>query len=363
MALGLYLHIPYCLAKCHYCDFYSAGCSREVPDSYVDALLRAMEQFASCHSGHLQPDTIYFGGGTPSLLTPIQVKRILEAACPVSGAEITLEANPETVTAQTLAGFRQAGVNRISFGVQTARNDSLARIGRPHTAQQARMALHLAQQAGFDNISGDIMLALPYYTNNEFDETLDLLMEGGCTHISAYLLKVEPNTYFGKHPPQGLPGEDESADFYLYAVDRLAKAGYAQYEISNFARPGYEGQHNLIYWNCEDYLGLGPTAHGCIGNRRFYWPGSTADFISGKACPIPDGDCNVEDFLILQLRLSKGLDLGRLKDEYKMEFSKKQLLFVEKCCQAGYATFQDNVLKLTPSGLIIQNSILCGLLD
>ncbi len=363
MAFGLYLHIPYCLAKCHYCDFYSAGCSQTVPDAYVDALLREMAGFANCECSSLRPDTLYFGGGTPSLLSPAQVRRIIAAACPVPGAEITLEANPETVTAQTLDGFRQAGVNRISFGVQTARDESLARIGRPHNAQEARTALRLARQAGFENISGDIMLALPHYTNAEFDETLDLLTEGGCTHISTYLLKIEPNTHFGKHPPQSLPGEDESADFYLYAVDQLAKAGYAQYEISNFARPGYEGRHNLIYWDCGDYLGLGPAAHSCMGDQRFYWPASTADFISGKARPVPDGDCNVEDFLILQLRLSKGLDLDRLKDKYGVEFNRNQLLFVEKCCQAGYATFNDNVLKLTPSGLIIQNSILCGLLD
>ena len=363
MAFGLYLHIPYCLAKCRYCDFYSAGCSHTVPDAYVDALLQQMQQFTSCDCPALRPDTVYFGGGTPSLLTPAQVRRILAQACPAPGAEITLEANPETVTAQTLEGFLQAGVNRISFGVQTARDDSLARLGRPHTAQQARRALELARQAGFKNISGDIMLALPQYTNAEFDETLQLLTEGGCAHISAYLLKIEPNTAFGKHPPQGLPSEDEAADFYLYAVDQLARTGYAQYEISNFAQPGFEGRHNLIYWDCGDYLGIGPAAHSCMNGRRFYWPASTADFISGKAQPVPDGGCGVEDFLILQLRLAKGLDLEQLKKKYKLEFSKNQLQFVEKCCQAGYAVFDGKALKLTPSGLIIQNSILCGLLN
>lgn len=363
MAFGLYLHIPYCLAKCRYCDFYSAGCSQAVPDAYVDALLREMERFTNCDCSTLRPDTLYFGGGTPSLLTPEQVRRIIAAACPVPGAEITLEANPETVTAQTLSGFRQAGVNRISFGVQTARDDSLARLGRPHTAQEARTALQLAREAGFENISGDIMLALPYYSNAEFDETLALLAEGGCTHISAYLLKIEPNTYFGKHPPQGLPDEDQAADFYLYAVEQLARAGYSQYEISNFARPGYEGRHNLIYWDCGDYLGIGPAAHSCIQNQRFYWPASTADFISGKTHAVLDGDCNVEDFLILQLRLSKGLDCEVLKRKYHMEWNEQQLQFIQKCCQAGYAHFDGRVLKLTPSGLIIQNSILCGLLD
>lgn len=363
MAFGVYLHIPYCLAKCRYCDFYSAGHSQAVPDAYVDALLRHMEQFTNCDCSHLRPDTLYFGGGTPSLLTPAQAARLIQAVAPVPGAEITLEANPETVTAETLAGFRAAGVNRISFGVQTARDDSLARLGRPHTAQQAQQALALARQAGFENISGDIMLALPQYTREEFDETLELLHQGRCTHISAYLLKIEPNTWFGVHPPQGLPDEDEAADFYLYAVDQLAKAGYAQYEISNFARPGYEGKHNLIYWNCGDYLGLGPAAHSCMGGKRFYWPASTEDFIHQNSGHVADGSCGVEDYLILQLRLSTGLDLRILKQKYNIEFSKNQLQFVEKCCQAGYAVFDGHVLKLTPAGLIIQNSILCGLLE
>ena len=363
MAFGLYLHIPYCLAKCRYCDFYSAGACRAVPDEYIDAVLRAMDLFVTPQRPVLHPDTLYFGGGTPSLMTPAQAARLIEAAAPAPGAEITLEANPETVTPESLAGFRAAGVNRISFGVQTARDDSLRRLGRPHTAEEARRAIRMAKEAGFTNISGDIMLALPQYSRAEFDETLDLLAGEGCTHISAYLLKIEPNTPFGRNRPEGLPSDDEAADYYLYAVDQLTRAGYAQYEISNFAKPGYEGRHNLIYWDCGDYLGIGPAAHGCMNNQRFYWPASTEDFIAGRAKPVPDGGCDVEDYLILQLRLSKGLNLTSLKKLYNMEFSKKQFQFVEQCCRAGYAVLENDVLRLTPSGLIIQNSILCGLLD
>ena len=363
MAFGLYLHIPYCLAKCRYCDCYSKGGRRGVPDAYVEALARAMAAYmAGRGQPPLRPDTLYFGGGTPSLLTPAQVRRLVDAACPLPGAEVTLEANPETVTLETLAGYRNAGVNRVSFGVQTARPDSLARLGRPHTAAQSRQALAWARQAGFENISGDIMLALPHYSNSEFDETLALLAGSGAVHISAYLLKVEPGTAFGRRPPQGLPSEDEAADFYLYAVDRLQQAGYAQYEISNFARPGYEGQHNLIYWNCQDYLGLGPAAHSCMDRRRFYWPGDTDAFIAGQASPLQDGACGAEDFIMLQLRLSKGLDLSALRRDYGAELTPRQFGFIEKCVQAGYAAFDGKVLRLTPAGLIIQNSILAGLL-
>ena len=188
MSLGLYLHIPYCFSKCRYCDFYSHPGERGVPDAYVEALVRELDRFAP--ERPLQPDTLYFGGGTPSLLRPEQAKRLIDAARPMPGAEITLEANPETVTEESLAGFREAGVNRISFGVQSARDTQLRTLGRPHTAKQARTAFAAAQRAGFANISGDIMLALPHYTEAEFDETLELIEGGGATHISAYLLKI-----------------------------------------------------------------------------------------------------------------------------------------------------------------------------
>ena len=360
MSLGLYLHIPYCFSKCRYCDFYSAPGTRGVPSAYVDALLRELSRFAP--DAPLRPDTLYFGGGTPSLLTPAQAAKLIEAAQPLPGAEITLEANPETVTEDTLRGFRQAGVNRISFGVQSARDSQLKTLGRPHTAKQARAAFRAAQRAGFANISGDIMLALPHYTQAEFDETLELIEEGGATHISAYLLKIEPDSAFGKHPPQGLPGPDEAADFYLYAVEQLEHHGYAQYEISNFARPGYEGRHNLIYWDCGDYLGLGPAAHSCMGGKRFYYPADTDAFLRDAAAPVMDGSCGAEDYLILQLRLRKGLDLASYKELYDKEFSTAQLAFVQNCVKSGYALFDGKTLALTPAGLIVQNSILAQLL-
>ena len=168
---------------------------RGVPPEYPDALLRELHRFAP--DAPLRPDTIYFGGGTPSLLTPGDVARLMEAAQPRPGAEITLEANPETVTEETLRGFRAAGVNRVSFGVQSARDSQLKTLGRPHTAKQARAAFAAAQRAGFTNISGDIMLALPHYTQAEFDETLELIENGGATHVSAYLLKIEPDSAGG----------------------------------------------------------------------------------------------------------------------------------------------------------------------
>lgn len=360
MSLGLYCHIPYCFSKCRYCDFYSHPGERGVPDAYVDALLRELERFAA--EAPLRPDTVYFGGGTPSLLTPAQLERVLQAAQPAPGAEITLEANPETVTEQSLAGFRAAGANRISFGVQSARDSQLRTLGRPHTAKQARAAFAAARKAGFTNISGDIMLALPHYTQAEFDETLELIEQGGAVHISSYLLKIEPDSAFGHKPPEGLPGPDDAADFYLYAVEQLEHHGYRQYEISNFARPGFEGRHNLIYWDCGDYLGIGPAAHSCMGGKRFYYPADTAAFVQDNAAPVMDGDCGAEDYLILQLRLRKGLSLPEYQARYGKQFSTRQLAFVQNCVKNGYAEFDGQTLALTPAGLIVQNSILAELL-
>ncbi|MEG2697368.1 MAG: radical SAM family heme chaperone HemW [Ruthenibacterium sp.] len=358
--LGVYIHVPYCEGKCYYCDFYSAGGSHAVPDAYVDALLRDILAAGGC--APLRPDTVYFGGGTPSLLTAVQVRRILAALCPVTDAEITLEANPGTVTPASLAAFFAAGVNRLSVGVQTASDESLVRIGRRHTVQDSRDALRFAREAGFTNISGDIMLALPAYTLDELSATADLLAEGGCTHVSAYLLKIEPDTVFGKRPPQFLPDDDAAADFYLACVQGLAARGFAQYEISNFAKPGCESRHNLIYWNCRDYLGFGPAAHSCAGGQRFSVPTGTARYLTAPQPPVPQGVVDAEDFIMLQLRLHSGLSLTSLHDAWGVTFPPKTLHFLKTLQAQGLACFDGETLTLTPRGMLVQNSIVCELI-
>lgn len=358
MAFGLYLHIPYCEGKCRYCDFYSKGGSRAVPEEYVDALVREMRRYCNCDCSSLRPDTLYLGGGTPSLLTPAQVARLIDAAAPVPKAEITLEANPDTATLESLRGYLRAGVNRLSIGVQSASDVQLRRLGRPHDAAAARTALSLARQAGFDNISGDLMLALPYYTHEELDRTLELLIEGGVTHISSYLLKLEPKTPFGLHPPAGLPDEDAAADFYLYAVDRLSAAGFCQYEISNFAQPGYESRHNLIYWTCGDYLGLGPAAYSCMGGVRFHYPPDLRRFLAGQNETIQDGILDATEYIMLATRLNTGLDLSYLSSRWGIRLNPRQLRLLQTCAWAGLCTLTPDRLVLTPKGMLVQNSIL-----
>ena len=362
MSLGLYLHIPYCFSKCRYCDFYSHPGERGVPDAYVDALLRELARFAP--DAPLRPDTVYFGGGTPSLLSPAQVGRLIRAACPVSGAEVTLEANPETVTEESLRGFREAGVNRISFGVQSARDTQLRTLGRPHTARQARAAFAAARRAGFENISGDIMLALPHYTQAEFDETLELIEEGGATHISAYLLKIEPDSAFGRTPPEGLPTGDEAADFYLYAVEQLEHHGYRQYEISNFAKPGCASRHNLKYWTLGEYAGFGPGAHSDFGGVRYAYVRDLDSYISGRLIlSESESDATLTrdyEYVMLSLRTAEGIDRRYFETAYRQRFRPMEDLFVQYE-RTGLAARTENGWRLTPRGFLVSNSIIVAL--
>ncbi len=362
---GVYIHIPFCTKRCFYCDFYTQGGHKCVPDAYIDALLCCLEQ----HRKRLEdgtakrPNTLYFGGGTPGLLSKEQVQRLIKAVNPLPTAEITMELNPETTDGFFLEELLQAGVNRVSFGVQTARDESLLRLGRRHTAKEAARALKVAREAGFQNISGDLMVALPQYSEAELHESLQLLQEGGVCHISMYLLKIEGGTPFGKHPPQGLPSDDEAADFYLLASQLLQEKGFARYEISNFAKENCESRHNLLYWNCEDYLGLGPAAHSCLNGRRFSFAPDIQRFMKGDFSVQEEGVLTAEDYLMLRLRTEKGISESEWRKRFGgclSEGQKDTLKWFEKkrLCkktQEGWA--------LTSEGFLVQNSILTELLE
>ena len=364
MTYGLYIHIPYCQSRCRYCDFYSQPAVDAVPDAYIDALARDFLLYAPRDEAGtpLPPATVYFGGGTPSLLAPGQVQRLLQLVRPAQGAEITLEANPESSSLEKLAGWRGAGVNRLSFGVQTANAASLRRLGRLHTPQGAAAAMAAAQAAGFVNISGDCMLALPGYTAAEFDETLHLLQTGGSTHISAYILKLEENTPFGKNPPTALPDEDEAADFYLYAARQLEAAGYVQYEISNFAQKGFEGRHNLLYWNMADWLGLGPAAHSSLFGRRFSFLPNAPAFLRGANAPQFQGPVEANDYIMMRLRLAEGLLEQTLAARFGVALTQKQRMFFDTLVQKGLAKPLPGGWALTPQGMLVQNAVLGQLL-
>ena len=356
MTSGLYIHIPFCVKKCNYCDFYSIGGGNTVPDEYIDAVIREIRKYPN-----IKWKTVYFGGGTPSLLTPQQAERILSQLEIVPNAEITLEANPETVTLEKLQGFRKAGINRISFGVQTAKQNSLETLGRIHSNKKVTEAFEAAKTAGFTNISGDVMLGLPDYTYEELDATIELLDSLGVTHISSYMLKIEQGTPFAVNTPDNIPDDDKMCDYYLYACEKLENLGYKQYEISNFAKEGYQSQHNNIYWKLENYVGIGPSAHSCLEGKRFYYPRDLHGFINNPQI-VQDGEVDVDEYIMLSLRLKKGLNLTTLKDQWGRELTEFQIKKLKMLQQQGYLEFEDNTISLTPKGFLMENAIVCEII-
>jgi len=327
-----------------------------VPEEYVDAVIKEIKKY-----GDVQYKTVYFGGGTPSLLSAKQVEKILSAADVLENAEITLEANPETVTFEKLQGFRTAGINRISFGVQTANQHSLKTLGRIHSNQKVTEAFENAKAAGFKNISGDVMLGLPDYTCKELDDTVELLHFLGATHISSYMLKIEQGTPFAVKTPANIPDDDQMSDFYLYACHKIESLGYKQYEISNFAMDGYQSQHNNIYWKLENYIGIGPSAHSCFNGKRFYYPRDLHSFITNPQT-IADGEVDADEYIMLSLRLKSGLNLADLKEKWGRELSPLKIKKLKILENQGYITFENNTVSLTPKGFLIENAISCEIM-
>lgn len=368
---GVYVHVPFCASKCPYCDFYSVSYSSYEAQRYVSALVNQLRSFPS-----REVDTVYFGGGTPSLLPPRELARLLEAISRHmildSDAEITLELNPETAAPQTLAALRQAGINRVSVGLQSTDDNTLRRIGRRHTAAQGIRAIEQAAAAGFVNISADIMLALPGQTPVLLDQTLTAVGALPIQHVSAYLLKLADGTPFGQTPPSDLPDDDAQAALYKQCVAGLTALGFMQYEISNFAHPKYESRHNLKYWLCHDYLGLGPGAHSSLAGRRYRFAADLSAFLNSYAentkspraeeALITEGAVTAQDAIMLRLRLAAGLDLDEIYNLYNYKLCKQSVLFVERCAKQGLLIFDEHVVRLTTRGMLVSNAIISGIL-
>lgn len=357
-SLGIYIHVPFCGKKCSYCDFYSVGWTKETAEEYVRAVLRNIRHYSD-RSRNV--DTVYFGGGTPSLLSPGQISQILgeiRDCFDASGiAEITLEANPCTLTPAKLSELREAGVNRLSVGVQSMIDDELKMLGRVHSARRAEQAVRDASAAGFDNISCDLMIALPDQREESLRFSAERLAELPIQHISAYILKPEKGTPFEVSKLRGrLPDEDSAAELYLEMVRILEERGFMQYEVSNFARPGFESRHNCRYWRCEDYLGLGPSAHSCYGGARFAAERDLAGFIGSDVQQVTvtdDSPCGFEEYAMLRLRLKEGLLLSDVP-EHRKDIEKKLPPLIAQ----GYAESDGERVSLTAKGFLMSNSVI-----
>lgn len=367
--IGIYIHVPFCRRKCVYCDFYSIALpDREIPNGYTEALCNELVASAELLQGKTV-DTVYFGGGTPSLLSPRQLEKVMSAIgaslslC--SDAEITIEANPDSVTPQKLLGYRKAGVNRISFGIQSACDKELSALSRLHDFSSASRAVSDAASAGFENISADLMIGTPYQTKEALASSIDALALLPLTHISAYMLKVEEGTPLcNSELLKSCMSEDETADCYVDAVKRLFAHGFHQYEISNFCKPSYESRHNMKYWRCEEYLGLGPSAHSFIGKTRFSNPPSLEKYLTGQESEKIISDTNAggeDEQVLLGLRLSRGIPISLLQSIWGERAAELSGLF-EKLSKKGLVHISDGRIACTTAGFLVSNTIICLLL-
>jgi len=369
---GIYLHIPFCQSKCGYCDFYS------VTDlTRAKKFLTALKSEILMSSVHVTKtiifDTIYFGGGTPSLLEPAQIKEVLshlkDCYTIASGAEITLEVNPGTADYAKLLEFRRAGINRLSIGIQSFNNHVLHRLQRIHTGEEARRSILASRKAGFDNISLDFIYGLPGQSRSAWSRTLKSALEYEPEHISAYNLILEPGTAFFREHLQGglqVPDDDQTADFFRDTHRILSENGYIHYEISNFARSeSLISHHNAKYWDHTPYLGFGPAAHSFWQNRRWSNVRSLTGYIreSGTGNPVTAFIENLtpeqltSEYLMLSLRTRKGIGIDHLNKHYKLNFWEKYHSKATAMIDRGYAALLDDRFFLTEKGMLICDEI------
>ena len=374
--LGIYVHVPFCKSKCVYCDFYSLPHAEERMDAYVKAVTAHLLETAPQAERH-RVDTIYFGGGTPSYLGAKRLREILSVILKKydvdKHAEITLEANPDSAQDwRELRALRKTGFNRISLGMQSADDAELAEIGRIHTFDQVRSAVEAARRARFDNLSLDLIYGLPHQTLDRWLSNLEAAVALAPQHLSCYGLKVEEGTpLFLRRDAAGLPDDEQQADLYLAAVELLRHYGFFQYEISNFARTGFESRHNLKYWTLQEYAGFGPGAHSDFGGVRYAYVRDLDAYIRGilAGTPIlseneriPQLDRDTE-YLMLGLRTVRGIAPREFENRYRRRFD-CLLPFLRQCEQAGYALEKgDGSWCLTPKGFLVSNQIIGGALD
>lgn len=362
--IGLYLHIPFCRGKCPYCDFYSMRADETRMDTYTQALLRSMAEWAG--ASQRRADTLYFGGGTPSLLGGGRIAALIAGARShfgLANAEITVECNPSDAGGRLFEQLAQAGVNRVSLGLQSAEDAERRALGRRAGVQETEACIRLARAAGIENLSLDLMIGVPGQTAESLRRSIEFCAQAGARHISAYLLKIEEGTAFGRQRDTlALPDEDTVCDFYEQAADLLAQAGFQQYEISNFAQPGFESHHNLKYWNALEYLGLGASAHSFLGGNRFFYPRDLAAFLHGDA-PVPDGEGGgFEEYAMLRLRLTEGLleSLVRRRYGHGIPPAMREAASPLEAC--GLVRQDEAGVRLTRKGFLLSNTVIAHLL-
>ena len=375
--LGIYVHIPFCVQKCHYCDFCSASASEDVKERYASALIKNIES-VSRHFADCEVDSIFFGGGTPTCLNPQTLSNLL---CSIKNnysvskdAEISLECNPATANFDDFRSLIDSGFNRLSMGVQSVHENELRALGRIHSFEEFDKTYADARRAGFNNINLDLMYGIPLQSKESFKKTLETVVSYNPEHISAYALKIEPGTTFFKNKENLLlPDEDSEYNMYKLAVNTLKSNGYEHYEISNYAKNEYRSRHNLKYWNADDYVGFGVSAHSCINRNRYAVTNNTNKYcniiLSGlsesyyfETEALSEKDF-AEEYIMMRLRLSDGLSPIEYKQKFSTQIPDKYIERMVPFIKSGHIIYSNECYSLSDDGMYVSNYILSDILD
>ncbi len=372
--LGVYIHIPFCASKCYYCDFCSTSAAKKDKiDAYVKALINEITEFAGKYDGKFKVDTLYFGGGTPTLLSVENFYDILTAAGDLFEllpcAEITAEANPKTADLYKLCGMRELGINRLSIGMQSVHDAELKALGRIHKFKDFEGFYDDARRAGFDNISVDLMYGIPEQTMDSFEESVKRLVQLAPEHISSYCLKIEEGTkFYERRESLVLPDEDIVCDMYENMGHILRSAGYNKYEISNFSKSNRESRHNTKYWSYDDYIGFGSGAHSFFEGRRFANSRDIDAYIATNGLGARESEEIISTFeaeneyVMLGMRLSRGIDISEYKSRFEKDFF-EQFGKKLKNFSPEFVILSENNCRFTEKGMLISNYILSEILD
>jgi oxygen-independent coproporphyrinogen-3 oxidase len=369
-AAGLYVHIPFCSSRCSYCDFATGLYQTELAERYVRGLIR--EIGSAPHKGETI-DTIYFGGGTPSLLTPEQLDRIVaslhERFNVAADSEITLEINPGSATPEKLRAFRGLGVNRASFGAQTFDDAELAKLGRSHNSADALRTFADLRDAGFTNVSFDLIAGLPGQTLERWQRNIKQALDLAPEHLSFYLLEVHSGTPLAEHIRRGIqpqPDEDLAGVMYEWMLEQAAAAGYEHYEISNLCRPGFHSRHNVKYWTAAPYYGFGCSAHSYVGDTR-RWSNHRdvlkyVEMIESGASPVVEEQQLTEtdvraEAVFLGMRLMQGVDLRRYRESFGVDLRDEHADDLDRFCKAGLVELDGDLIRLTRTGALLSNEV------
>ena len=359
MANSAYIHIPFCKSKCKYCSFVSYN-KLELISEYIFALLK---DISNNYTGEML-NTLYFGGGTPSLIPIDLLEKLVKRFNLAENAEITLELNPDDATQEYLNNLKRIGINRLSIGSQTFNDDILKLIGRRHNSKQITDAINMAKNAGFENISVDLIYGLPTQTIDKLTLDLEKFLEHGIQHISTYGLKIEEDSFWGKNPPD-VPDEDKQADMYEFINEKLEQNGFCRYEVSNFALRGYESKHNLNYWNNNEYYGFGVAAHGYLDRVRYSNPIIIEDYIKNPLLHeyehILTKQEMLEEEIFLGFRKSEGINCVRIKERFNVDFETRYAKILNK--YSDFFEHTPNGFKLNLKGFLLSNVILSEFLD